>query len=121
MKTTRLLAVAALAATLAAGCSGDMVQQVLSKPETATQMIQAIAGNSDLAGQMVDQFLGADSTRTMLVERLLANPEAAQAVLGMVSKNQGMVEGVINAAVQDPAMRDHVLTLFKGMQMAAKK
>jgi hypothetical protein len=121
MKGRKILVVTAMAAVLAAGCAGDMVQQVLSKPEMATQAIQMIAGKSDLAGQMVDQLLGSDSTRTMLVDRLMANPEAAQLVTSVVSRNQGMVEGVINAAVQDPAMRDHVMALLKGMQMVAAK
>uniref|UniRef100_A0A832I604 Uncharacterized protein n=1 Tax=Eiseniibacteriota bacterium TaxID=2212470 RepID=A0A832I604_UNCEI len=119
MKRTRMLVVAAVAAALAAGCAGDMVQQVLAKPETAAQVMEAIAGNSGLAGQMVDRLLGADSTRTMLVERLFADPAAAEAVAGMVAKNQGMLDGVIGAAVRDSATREHVLALFKGIQMAA--
>jgi hypothetical protein len=121
MNARKIVVIAATAATLAAGCSGDMVQQVMAKPELAAQAIQMIAGKSDLAGQMVDQLLGADSTRTMLVDRLMSNPDASQMITSVISKNQGMLEGVINAAVQDSSMRGHVMTLLKGMQMVAKK
>jgi hypothetical protein len=32
-----------------------------------------------------------------------------------------MVDGILKVAVQDSAMRTHVLTLFQGMQMAGGK
>jgi len=35
-----------------------------------------------------------------------------------MAKDQTMVDGILNVAAQDPGMRGHIMTLFKGMQMA---
>jgi hypothetical protein len=40
-------------------------------------------------------------------------------MMAKMASNQTMVDGVLNLAVQDSTMREHVLTLFKGMQMGA--
>jgi hypothetical protein len=110
--------VAVLALALAAGCGGDMVKQLLSNPELQGKVMDAISANSGMAGQMVDRLLASDSTRTLVMDKMLANGGAAQAMMSAVAKDQTMMDGVIGLAVQDSSMRAHVLTLFKGMQMA---
>ena len=45
----------------------------------------------------------------------------AQAVMEAVAKDQTMMDGALNLAMQDPAMKEHVMTLFKGMRMAGAK
>jgi len=35
-----------------------------------------------------------------------------------VARDRTMLDGVINFAVQDSSTRDHVLSMFQGMQMA---
>lgn len=117
----RLLTCLGLAAVLAAGCSGDMSKQLVSDPNLQTTVMDLIAGNGGMAGQMTDKLLASDSTRTMLVEKLLANGDAAQDVMLAVARNSAMLDGVIGLAVQDPAMKDHVLTLLKGIEMAGAK
>jgi len=112
------LAGLALAAALAAGCSGDMSQQLASDPNLQARVMEVISGNGGMAAQMADRLLAADSTRGMLVGKLLGNGDAAQAVMLSVAKNPTMLDGVIGLAVQDPAMKEHVLTLLKGMEMA---
>ena len=36
-------------------------------------------------------------------------------------KNTTLMDGALNVAMQDPAMKEHVLTLFRGMKMAGAK
>ena len=69
----------------------------------------------------VDKLLASDTTRTMLVDKLMANSGAAQGLMTAMAKNSSMLDGVIGLAVQDSSMKAHVMTLFKGMQMAAMK
>ena len=115
---TRTLTCLTVAAALATGCAGDMTKQLVSDPNLQATVMDLISGNGGMAGQMADRLLASDSTRTMLVDKLLANGDAAQSVMMAVARNSTMLDGVIGLAVQDPAMKDHVLTLLKGIQMA---
>jgi hypothetical protein len=108
----------AFAGALATGCAGDMTKQLVSDPNLQARVMETISGNPGLAGQLVDRLLATDSTRTMLVDRLLSNGAASQSMMVAVAKNASMLDGVIGLAVQDPATKDHVLTLLKGLQMA---
>ena len=111
----------AVAAMVAVGCAGDIGKQLLTNTEMQTKVMDVISSNSGLAGQVVEKILGSDSTRTVLLDKLMANSGAMQTVMANVAKDQTMIDGVINLAVQEPAMRAHVMTLFKGMQMAKAK
>jgi tellurite resistance protein len=116
-----LVGVVAACALLALGCAGNLGKQVMSNPEMQAKIMQMIASSPETAGTMADRLMASDSTRVMVIDRLLANPSAAHAIMDAVAKDRTMVEGVLNQAMQDPAMRDHVITLFKGMQMAGAK
>jgi len=115
-----LSVVIVLCGALSAGC-GDKVKQMLSAPDTQAQTIEAISADSVLAGRMMDRLLASESGRTIVVGRVLNDGGAAQAVMMRMSKEQTMIDGVLNLAVQDAAMKEHVLTLLKGMQMAGAK
>jgi hypothetical protein len=56
----------------------------------------------------------------MLVEKLMANGGAAQSVMVAVAKNSSMLDGVIGLAVQEPTMKEHVMGMLKGIEMASK-
>ena len=115
------LVLVALGFAILAGCSGDVTKMIDSNPTMRDRVITAISGNLDASGRMVDRLVSADSTRLVVVDHLLANGAGAQEVLAHVAKDRTMVDGVINLAVQDSLMRDHVLTLLQGMQMAQRR
>ena len=108
------------AASLGLGCAGDVSQQVMDSPELQAQVMDMIHANPEAAGGMVDRLLGADSTRALVIEKLVSSAGGARAVMEVVAKNPTLLDGAINMAVQDPATRQHVLTLVKGINMAAR-
>jgi hypothetical protein len=113
--------VAVVCGTLALGCAGDIGKQVMSSPELQAKVMDMISGNMGTAGGMVDRLLGSDSTRALVIDKLVGSAGGAQAVMEVVAKNQTLIDGALNLAVQDPAMKEHILTLFKGMKMAGAK
>ncbi len=117
----RLALVALVAGVLAVGCAGDLSKQVMSNPELQGKIMDMIAASAPTAGGMADRLLSSDSTRAMVVDKLVASAGGAQVVMETVAKNQALLDGALNAAMQDPTMKDHVLTLFKGMRMAGAK
>ncbi|MEO5617827.1 MAG: hypothetical protein ABIS67_08645 [Candidatus Eisenbacteria bacterium] len=115
---SRRLSCLVFAAALAAGCAVDIPKQMASDPNLQAGVMDAIAGNAGMAGQMADKLLASDSTRAMLVDKVLAHGDAAQRAMMAVAKDPTTLDGVIGLAVQEPAMKEHVLTLLKGMEMA---
>ena len=116
----RTAAVLAACAALAAGCASDIGKQVVSDAATQSKVIEAIAANPDLAGRVMDRLL-AGETRALVIDKSLGNGQAVQDIMARMAKDRTMMDGMINVAVQDSMMRDHVMTLFKGMQMAGRK
>jgi hypothetical protein len=110
---------AVIALTIAAGCGGDVSTMISSNAPLRDKVIGVFAGNGALATQMVERLLATDSTQAIVVDKLLANGGALQSVLLRVAKDRTMVDGVLNLAVQDTAMKTHVMTLLKGMEMGA--
>lgn len=117
MTRARMLAALSLCALLS-GC-GDPVERMLASGDSRTLLWNRVAANRDLAGQVVDRLLAADSTRSGMLDRLMANGEARQAMLARVATDRTLMDGAIHFAVQDSSMRDHLMTLFKGMEMGA--
>ncbi len=116
VKRLGLLAAAGFCLSIISGC-GDPVDRLLASDALRTQLWDAVAGSPDLSGQVVERLLGADSTRAALIDRLMASGGARQAVLMRVATDRTMMEGSINFAVQDTAMRNNLMTLFRGMEM----
>jgi hypothetical protein len=116
-----IVLVAAVCAVLALGCAGDVGKQVMASPELQAKVMDMISADPAVAGGMVDRLLGSDSTRAVVIEKLVGSAGGAQAVMDVVGRNQTLIDGALNIAMQDPAMKEHVMTLFKGMRMAGAK
>ena len=112
----RTVGIAAACCALLVGCAGDVSKRLVSDAAFQTQVLDAFGGNADLAGMMVDRLLAGD-TRTLVMDRVLADGAAVQGLMTRVAQDRTILDGVLNLAVQDTAMRAHVLALFKGMQM----
>src|SRR5690242_7390585 len=116
-----LLIIAGVAAVVAVAGCGDPVHRMLSDPATRAKVFAQIVADSSLTREAADQLIGNDTARALLWERALGNGTARQHLLTEVARDRTLLDGVIQFAVQDTAMRGHVLTLFKGMQMAGAK
>jgi len=108
--------VVAFGAALVAGCGGDVAARLKTDVAFQTQVMGAFAGNPELAGKMVDLLLAGD-TRTVVVDRVLGNGAVVQDMMTKIAQDRTILDGVLNLAVQDTAMRSHILALFTGMKM----
>lgn len=119
MKTSRVtwILVAVLALTVAAGC-GNPVDTVVRSDELRGQLMEKITGDPTMAVDVVQRLLGSEESQSIVLDQVMNNSDALQALMSRMAKDQTMVDGILNVAVQDSAMRQHVMTLFKGMQMA---
>lgn len=120
MKRSRLAVLAVSALVVVAGCSADLATQLTSNEQVRTQVFDAIAANPQLSEQLVNKLMSADSTRIGIVDKMLANDEVAKQVIVRVAMSKDAMDLVIGAAVRDSAMRVHVVTLLKGVEMASK-
>ncbi len=116
MKRAVTMTLAVAGVTLMAGC-GDPIDRMLADGEQRDRLLERITARADVATEVVNRLLAADSTRGLLLDRVMADGEARQAVLTLVAKDRTLMDGAINFAVQDSSMRDHVMTLVKGMEM----
>ena len=121
MKRSRMAVLVVAALVVVAGCSADVASQLASNEQVRTQVFDAIAANPNLSGALVDKLMTADSTRIGIVDRMLSNDEVAKQVIVRVSMSRDAMDLVIGAAVRDSAMRAHVITLLKGVEMASKQ
>ncbi len=118
MRFTKFVVLAAMAAALAVGCGGDLAKQIAGNAQLREQVMTAIAGNKDVAMEAVDKFMADEGLRTQVFDRILANKDMAAGLVQKLATNQDLVDQVVGAAVKDPAMKDHLVTLLKGMSMA---
>jgi hypothetical protein len=100
-----------------AGC-GNPVDQVVKNEATRGELMTKIAADPALAGEVLQKLLSAPETQSMVLDQVLQNGEAAQSLMLKLAQDQTRIDAIINVAVQDPAMKDHLVTLFRGMQMA---
>lgn len=121
MKHGRIAVLMATALIVAAGCGANVASQLGSNEQLRTQVLDAIVANKDLTGQLLDKLVASDSTRIAVVDRLLNNDNVAKQVLVRVGSSKQAIEMVLGVAAQDSSTREHMMTLFKGMEMAAKK
>jgi len=115
------LSLIAVALTFA-GCAGnaDLGKQIATNQQMREQAMNAIAANADLAVVMQQKLLANDSLRTRLVDTVLQDANASQYVLFRIATNQAAMDLVLRGAVADSSMREHVLTLMKGVEMAQR-
>jgi len=109
---------AALALSFLPGCA-DPVDRLLADEAQRARLWDSVASNPELATQVVDRLLGTDSTRTALLDHLLSGGGVRQTLLMRVATDRSLMDGTVHFAVQDSAMRDHLMTLFRGMEMAS--
>ena len=53
----------------------------------------------------------------VVVDRVLGNGTVVQDLMTKIAQDRTIMDGVLNLAVQDTAMRSHILALFTGMKM----
>jgi hypothetical protein len=116
--TTGLVAAALGLATLG-GCGGDARSLLAGNPAARDEVFAAIAQNRDLAGAMLDRLLAADSTEAMVLDRVFADGGASQAMMSRIARDRTKLDGIVQFAVQDTAMRSHVVSLLQGIQMGS--
>ncbi len=114
-----LLAALALAMAVA-GCASP-VDQVVKNDEMRGQMMDKISGNAAMTVDLMKRLLGSEESQGIVLDQVLSNTDATQSLMLRMAKDQTMVDGILNTAMQDPAMREHLVTLFKGVQMAGGK
>ena len=119
-RNIRLLLLMAVVLAGVVGCA-DPVDRLVSGPETRAKLLDRIVADNDLATEVVGKLLATPEAQGRLLDQVMQNSESAQNVMLKLAKDQTMIDGIINVAVQDPAMKDHLMTLFKGMQMAGGK
>jgi hypothetical protein len=116
----RMAAMGMVSCALVAGCAGDIAKRLTSDLALQSQVMGAIGANPELAGKMVDQLLAGD-TRDMVMDRVLGNGAVVQDLMTKIAQDRTILDGVLNLAVQDTAMKSHILALFTGMKMMGGK
>jgi hypothetical protein len=118
-KLPHALAVAGAAAMLA-GCSGDLSNQIITDGELRSKVMGVIAEKAPLANEMMDRMLASDSTRAIVIAQVVKSGPTMQALMGTMARDQTMVDGILNVAVQDSLMRSHVMGVLQGIRMVSK-
>lgn len=121
MKRARMLVTLALFTTVVAtGCNGDMARQLASNEQLRTQVFDAIAGDPKLALAAVDRLVQSDTLRAAVVEHLLTQDDVAKQVLVRIGTTPEALDMVVGIAAKDSTLRDHLVTLVRGIEMASK-
>ena len=122
MKHARMLwTVMVFAAIAAVGCSGDMARQLASNEQLRTQVFDALAGDPKLAMAAVDRLVQSDTLRATVVEHLLSQDDVAKQVLVRIGTTPEALDMVVGIAAKDSTLRDHLVTLVRGIEMATKE
>jgi hypothetical protein len=114
---SRMLAVAA-GCTLLLGCAADPVKTIQTDAALRSRVMGAIVADSALASGMADTLIRDPGTRALVVEKLASDGESMQLLMARIARDPTAVDGIIGFAVQESTMKEHVLTLLKGMQIA---
>ena len=100
------------------GCGPEAM---VKSPASREKIVTVLLANPEAARSVAQRMVASDSTRGLVIDQLLANGEARQELLMRAARERTMVEGMLNVAVQDTAMRTHVMALVRGMQMAGMR
>lgn len=117
MTTFRTLAAGGACALLLAFVSGCGPGAIVKDPKQSEALVSALASDTTSAIGFYDKLAASDAVRHTLVARLMANPTARQELLFQAARDRTLMEGMINVAVQDTTMRDHIFALVHGMEM----
>lgn len=115
----RILMILASGALLAfhAGCAGDPVVKMIENPDTQARLIDLMVADTTISQTLAQRLLGSTDSRTMLMDQALADGAFSQELMLRISRDPAFLNGAIGLGMQDPAMKDQLMTLFKGMQM----
>jgi Tfp pilus assembly major pilin PilA len=125
MKAGRRPVHAAVWVTLAvlaavAGCSGDIAGELSRNVTVRERVMTAIAADSSLSGEMAQRMLATDAQRRRMIEAVLGDDRSARYIIGRIGRSPDAVDMVLQVASADSTGRAHLMTLFKGMQIAMK-
>ena len=112
--------VAAGVVAAATGCGRDVKRMFQTNPKMRERVTEVMSVDSTLSGPLLDRMMQSDSTQAFVVRRVLANASTVQALMLRMASDRTMVDGILNVAVQDSGMRDHVVTLIDGMRMVKR-
>jgi hypothetical protein len=91
-----------------------------TNPQMRERVTEVMSVDSTLSGPLLDRIMQSDSTQSFLIRRVLGNASTVQALMLHMASDRTMVDGILNVAVQDSGMRDHVVTLIDGMRMVKR-
>lgn len=100
------------------GCAGDPVVKMLDDPNSQARLVDLMVADTTIAQTLVTRLLGSSESRAMLLERTLEDGTSSQELMLRVSTDPAFMNGVIGLGMKDPGMREHLMTLLRGMQMA---
>jgi hypothetical protein len=108
---------AAVLALALAGCAGP-VDQIVKDEAMRGELVGKIVADTTLAREFMQSMLATDAGRGVVLTHVMQDGASAQVLMFEMAKSQTMLDGLLNVAVQDPAMKTHLMTLFRGMEMA---
>ena len=117
-KFRHVLAIAGIAAAagLLAGC-GDPMERMLASADQRAKLVAAVKRRPDSARPLFTELASNDTTRAVVMEGVLASGPARQELLVRAARDQGLLDGILTYAAQDPQMRAHVTSLVQGMTL----
>jgi hypothetical protein len=113
--------IAAFTAVMLAFPGCDPLDRVLGSDAQRAALWDRVASRPDLTNGVIDRLMAADSTRARMFARVMESGPGRQDLLTRVGRDRSLMDGAIQYAVQDSSMRDHLMTLFRGMQMTEKR
>lgn len=117
MKRLLMVLVSGVMLAVLAGCGGDPVAKMVENPDTQARLIDMMVADTTISETFAERLIGATETRTMLMDRALEDGAFSQELMLRIAKDPALMNGIIGLGMQDPAMKDQLMTLFKGMQM----
>src|SRR5687767_12794684 len=101
-----------VALALVSGCAVDVPRLMRQDPDMQTRVMDVVVTDSTLARRMMERLLANEPTRRMLVEQVLQDGESARLTMLEIARDRTRLDGVLGLAVQDTAMKQHVLAVF---------
>ncbi|HET7224644.1 MAG TPA: hypothetical protein VFK69_02930 [Candidatus Eisenbacteria bacterium] len=117
MAERRMMRTAALAGVTLLALAGCGPKRMLEDPKQSAALVSVLGQDSTVADPFYDKLVASDNARRLLIARMMANGSARQDLLFQAARDRTLLEGMLNVAVQDTVMRDHVFALVRGMEM----
>jgi hypothetical protein len=98
-------------------CASDPGMLVKTNEEARGKIMAAIASDSALVARMADTLLQEGGAREVMIDKMAANGEAMQILMAKLARDPTAIDGIIGLAVPESTMKEHVLTLLKGIEI----